>query len=106
MNRRGFIVAIFAAPLAALGSFAGNHNTITWAEFVKFIKAIRSAPSAYETANISSGKHKMLGVWVEIKATPAQQKTIFFMDIDYGSGRLVRYQRWPGKDMPFVRMPV
>jgi len=104
MNRRGFVVAIFAAPLAALGIFAGSHNTITWAEFVAFMKATKMGP--YKTATISSGKHKILGCWVELKATPTQEKKIFFMDIDYGSGRLVRYQRWPGKDMPFVRMPV
>jgi len=63
MNRRGFIAAVIAAPLAALGNFAGNHNV------------------TYQTASISPSE----GTWITMVCSQKSYATMF-MDIHVSRG--------------------
>jgi len=78
LNRRGFVAAILAAPLAAVGSFANNH-TVTWAEFVAFMKGTKMGP--YKTASISPSK----GTWVTV-ICEQESYTTMLMDVHVSTG--------------------
>lgn len=56
MNRRGFIAAAFAAPIALLGNFIRNHNKVTystgsikWSESSNWVLLVSSQPSPTKT---------------------------------------------------------
>ncbi len=90
IDRRGFIAAILAAPLAVVGSFAGNHTEAegAWVEMIASDCHI-SKPETFKGptemwTNIFPGKN-----WVLIK----------FGD----GGEIVMKQEWHGKSgLPWV----
>ncbi len=78
MKRRGFIAAILAAPLAAVGYFTGNHNI------------------TYQTASIFASPKV---IWTNIY--PGKD----WVRIEFGDGgKIISKQKWPGKKLPFVSM--
>ena len=84
MNRRGFIAAILAAPLAAWGYFAGNHSVAgQWVTFA---------------SDIHIGSYKTTSMWVHgFKG----DGWVFF---EFSNGKIIRKQNWPGKNLPFIDM--
>lgn len=90
MDRRGFIAAILAAPLAVVGSFAGNHTEGCWVEMIASDCHI-SKPETFKGptemwTNVFPGKN-----WVLIK----------FGD----GGKIVMKEEWQGKHgLPWVRL--
>jgi hypothetical protein len=93
MNRRGFIAAILAAPLAAVGSFAGSHNSGFWVELGA------SAKPYYDAVKDFKGP---VSIWMRCKSGP--QKIWTVMDIHYGDGTVKRYERWPDNMAPWVHL--
>ena len=86
IHRRGFIAAIFAAPLALLGSFAGNHNLVAGrlAGPDAFAKFKGSTEITEMWTNIFPGKN-----WVLVK----------FGD----GGTIISKEEWHGKSgLPWV----
>ncbi len=93
MNRRGFITAILAAPLAAVGIFAGNHTKE--GAWVEMIAGRMAGPDAFA---------KFKGP-VAIWTMPSKYKVQWVL-IEFGDGRITRHEVYPGKSMklPFVHL--
>jgi len=85
-NRRRFITAILAAPLVALGSFAGNHgNDGAWVTF---------------SSDIHMGSFKNTTTMWMTQIYPNKD----WVYITIADGKIIRNERWPGKQLPFFDM--
>ena len=87
MNRRGFITAILAAPLAVVGSFAGNHKKV-WAIHMPSFKGDMhiSKPSTFKGP---------VGMWTNL--FPDKD----WVYVEFGDGKIVRIEEWHGKNPLF-----
>jgi len=71
INRRGFVAAIIAVPLATLGIFAGNH--VRWPDLISW-KGSGTAPI------------------IPLESGDFEHKIYNFVDVYYRSGVQERYQ--------------
>lgn len=77
-NRRGFMAAMFAAPLAALGNFAGNHNL---------------AGSGVElTSDCHIGEPSSFTVVTDIWTNLYPDSP--WVHLQFSDGRIIRYENW------------
>lgn len=92
MNRRGFIAAILAAPLAAVGSFAGNHNEGSWVELIASDCHIGN-PETFQGP---------VAIWTVDHIYPDADWVL----LEFGDGRVLRHQKYTHKQvkLPFVNI--
>lgn len=89
LTRRGFITAILAAPLAAVGSFAGNHSG-SWVEMIASDCHI-GKPSTFKGVT---------GMWTNLYKDEDPLKPWVYLE--FADGRIIRHEKFT--KLPFYPM--